>query len=47
MTLFIKTMTNNMHKLLESDLLGKSEEVEGFHLMDNGDMYKGNWVKDT
>jgi len=33
-------------KLEESDLLGESEEVEGFKFLENGDLYKGNWVKD-
>jgi len=35
-----------LYKLKESDFLGENEEVEGFKFLDNGDLFKGNWVKD-
>ncbi len=44
-SLFTKTLLNHFVKLRDSDDLGESEEVEGFFFLDNGDIYKGNWVK--
>jgi len=42
----VKTIINHLYKLKESEMLGESEEVEGFRFLDNGDLFKGNWVKD-
>lgn len=44
--IFAKTLISNLYKLKESDFLGENEEVEGFKFLDNGDLFKGNWVKD-
>ena len=43
---FVKTTINHLLKLWESDKLGEAEEVEGFKFLENGDIFKGNWVKD-
>lgn len=37
---------NHLQKLRDSENLGEAEEVEGFKFLDNGDIFKGNWVKD-
>ena len=44
--IFVKTIANHLYKLWDSPTLGETEEVEGFKFLDNGDLFKGNWVKD-